>query len=363
MAIGSRCRSVLACCCLLAGAALLSCRTQPTTSSTSITFTHVPPSDAGGAGEMDTLSGKVEDRQPGTQLVIYAYSRGSWYVQPITLHPFTPIKGDGSWSTLTHLGDEYAAILAKTGYQPANTLRTLPVVGGSVLAVKSTRGVPTAGVPEQILRFSGYDWRVRQLASDRYGTPHLYAPSNVALDAKGYLHLRVTKEGDDWICSEVALPRSLGYGKYSVSLEGIEKLEPATVFGMFTWDKSGTDQDRREMDALLARWGDPAGENGEFQVQPFYRPTNTYRYSVPLAPLTLTMAWESGRVTFSAAAGEAKHAGAKHLRANLAEHTFTADINAPSTESIHLGLCTFDYGKSHQSSATEAVVKSFRYLP
>ena len=358
MVTGSRCRSVLACSCILISAALLSCRTQRTAAATSIVFTHVPTSDTGGAGDMDTLSGKVEGLQPGTLLVIYTYSRGSWYVQPITVHPFTAIKEDGVWSTLTHLGGEYAAILVKTGYHAANTLRTLPAVGGSVLAVKSTPGVPGATTPEHVLRFSGYDWKVRQLASDRNGTPHMYKLSNVTLDAEGYLHLRVTKEGDDWTCAEVALPRSLGYGKYHVSLEGIEKLEPATVFGMFTWDTSGTDQDRREMDTLLARWGDPAGHNGEYEVQPFYRPTNTYRYSVPFAPLMLTMSWERGRVKFSTATVGAKHAGA-----NLAEHTFTSDINAPSTESIHLHLCTFDYGKSRQSSDTEVIVKSFRYLP
>ena len=80
--------------------------------------------------------------------------------------------------------------------------------------------------------------------------------------------------------SVVSLPRSLGYGKYNVLLEGVEKLEPATVFDMFTWDDAGTDQDRREWDTLLARWGDPNAKNGEYEVQPFYRPTNTYRYSI-----------------------------------------------------------------------------------
>lgn len=358
MVIGSRCRFALACSCLIIGTALLSCGTQRTATTASIVFIHVPTQDTGGAGDMDTLSGKVEDLQPGSLLVIYAYSKGSWYVQPITVHPFTPIKGDGAWSTLTHLGGEYAAILVKTGYHPANTLRTLPRVGGPVMVVKSTPGVPSANLPERILRFSGYDWKVRQLASDRYGTPHVYKLSNVVLDAEGYLHLQVTKQGDDWTCSEVALPRSLGYGKYDVALEGVEKFQPSTVFGMFTWDQSGMDQDRREMDTLLARWGDPKGLNGEYEVQPFYRPTNTYRYSIPSAHVMLTMVWESGRMKFSTASYKAKQAGAK-----LAEHTFTSDVNAPSSESIHLGLCTFDYGEIRQSSDAEVVVKSFRYLP
>ena len=197
------------------------------------------------------------------------------------------------------------------------------------------------------------------MGSDRYGTPHEYRMSNVSVDTQGYMHLRVRKENTEWTCAEVALPNSLGYGRYDVVIGGVEKMEPATVFDVFTWDQAGTDQNRREMNTQLARWGDPNGKSGEFSVQPFYRPANSYRYSVPNTPIMLTMNWESGRVKFDTSkvneSGEAT--------VGIAEHTFTADIPSPASESIHLNLCIFDYGKVRQTSDAEVIIKSFHYLP
>ncbi len=338
---------------------LLACRSHLRDSEASIAFTHVPPPDVGGAGAMDTVTGKVKNVKAGSRLVIYVYSAGSWYVQPMTLRPFTEIGTDGTWSSLTHLGGQYAAILVGAGYRPANTLRTLPVPGGSVFSVKVVPGDRGSIKRERVVRFSGYNWTVRQLGSDTYGSPHAYSAANVDVDEQGYLHLRVTRQADDWACAEVTLSRSLGYGRYSALVDGAAKLEPATVFDMFTWDQAGTDRNRREMDTELARWGDPKAKNGEYSVQPFYRPTNTYRYDAPEKPLLLTMLWESGRAKFNTAASDETG----HTGASLAQHTFTTDIPAPATESIRLNLCSFDYGKKRQASNAEVVVKSFRYLP
>jgi hypothetical protein len=142
-------------------------------------------------------------------------------------------------------------------------------------------------------------------------------------------------------------------------VDGIEKLEPATVFDMFTWDQAGTDQNRREMNTQFARWGDPNRKNGEFSVQPFFRPANTYRYSAPPVSLMLKMIWESGRVTFSTS----RVYDSGRTGSSIAEHTFTADIPAPESESIYLNLCIFDYGKVQQTSDAEVLVRSFQYLP
>ena len=344
---------------VLIAASVVACRTQHHDPATVIEFNHVPPPDIGGAGAVDTLSGTVHNAQPGARLVIYTYSQNTWYVQPLTLRPFTKIEKDGAWSTLTHLGSQYAAVLVTAEHRPANVLRALPSVGGSVLFIKTVPGNSSSIKPPRHLRFSSYDWTVRQMGSDRHGTPHQYRKSNAGVDAQGWLHLRVTKENDEWTCAEVALPNSLGYGRYDVVVGGIEKLEPATVFDVFTWDRGGTNQNRREMNTQLARWGDPNGKNAEFSVQPFYRPANTYRYSVPNVPLMLTMNWERGRVKFDTSRAT-KSGGAG---GNIAKRTFTADIPAPASESMHLNLCIFDYGKVRQTSDAEVVVKSFHYLP
>lgn len=305
---------------------------------------------------MDRLEGTAANAGADTRLVIYALSRDSWYVQPLTIHPYTKIGADGTWSGLTHLGSRYAALLVRAGYRPPNTFRTLPASGGSVLAVGSVSADPSSVKPLRSIHFSGYDWAVSQLASDRHGAPHEYLLSNVDVDSSGSLHLRVTKHEDGWTCSEVSLPRSLGYGRYILSIENAQNLEPATVFDMFTWDQDGTDQDRREVDSELTRWGDPNAKDGEYTVQPFFRPTNTYRYEAGPRPRTLTMLWQRGTVKFSTT-------NSNDLDASIAEHTFVADVPSPQTESVHLNLCTFDYGKLKESADAEIVLKSFRYLP
>ena len=49
---------------------------------------------------------------PEQQIVLSARS-GTWYVQPYADQPFTRIRPDGTWSNSTHLGTEYAALLAE----------------------------------------------------------------------------------------------------------------------------------------------------------------------------------------------------------------------------------------------------------
>jgi hypothetical protein len=355
----SQSRSGLIWSCVLLSISIVACQRSRPDSATAIIFKHVPQPDIGGIGTVDTLSGTVRNYQPGTRLVVYVYSRGSWYVQPLTLHPFTTVENDGAWSTLTHLGSQYAAVLVMAGYHPANVLRALPPVGGSVLFLKTVPGDPSSVKPPGHLVFSSYDWNVRQIGSDRYGTPHEYRMSNVSLDAQGYLHLRVTRETDKWTCAEVALRNGLGYGRYDLVVSEVEKLEPATVFDVFTSDEAGTDENHREMNTQLARWGDPDGMNAEFSVQPYYRPANNYRYSAPKVPLMLTLYWESGRAKFDTS----RVSGSGRNGRGIAEHTFTSEIPGAPSESVHLNLCVFDYGKMRETSDAEVVVRSFHYLP
>ena len=97
--------------------ALIGCHAQPDHSLPSIEFTHIPPAAQGGRERVDTISGRVRNARPKQQIVIYAHS-GQWWVQPWPDHPFIPIKADSTWSTETHLGFEYAALLVEPDYHP-----------------------------------------------------------------------------------------------------------------------------------------------------------------------------------------------------------------------------------------------------
>lgn len=47
------------------------------------------------------------------------------------------------------------------------------------------------------------------------------------------------------------------------------ELEPAAVFGILTWDYTGTDPNHREMDIELTKWGDSTIKNAQFVLQPY----------------------------------------------------------------------------------------------
>ena len=110
--------------------------TQP-----SIKITTIPPAEKGGGQELDTISGHVTGASSGQQVVLYARS-GAWYVQPFVETPVTPIGADGTWSSSTHLGTEYAALLVQPNYVPPPLTLTLPNTGDGVVAVAIVDGRP-----------------------------------------------------------------------------------------------------------------------------------------------------------------------------------------------------------------------------
>ncbi len=346
--------------CILAGFSLLcgGCRTRPLVQGPSISFDQVPPFGSGGKGGTGVLRGRVTGAHAGQHIVLYALGAGTWWVQPISLHPYTDIAPDGTWISSTHLGTSYAAVLVNPGFVPSNQLDVLPPEGGQVAALKTV--APSTGtMPAKGLHFSNYDWDVRQIGSDRNGFPHSYTPDNASVDSRGFLHLAISRGPDGWDCSEVALSRSLGYGSYSFTVADVSKLDPAAVLSMFTWDESATDQDRHEVDFVVSRWGNAKGTNAEYIVQPFFRPSNTYHYVVPAGPSTYVFRWEPTKITFSTFRG----AGTGVKSMPVATHTFTADVPAPGAESVHINLCTFDYTPTPQQQPADLVVQRFLFLP
>src|SRR5580765_6692157 len=105
--------------------ALNSCQSHKDNTSPSIEFSKIPPAAQGGREKIDTIAGRVSNARPGQQIVIYAHS-GPWWVQPWPDKPFIPIHADSTWSTETHLGYEYAALLVDPDYHPPPTMDVAP---------------------------------------------------------------------------------------------------------------------------------------------------------------------------------------------------------------------------------------------
>jgi signal transduction histidine kinase len=127
----------------LACAVLLLARTRPPAlaAAPAVEVIEVPPAAEGGEFRLGTIAGRVSGAGNGQRIVLYARS-GDWYVQPYADQPFTAIQPDSTWTSSTHLGTEYAALLVDAGYRPLARTPALPGVGGGVAAVTVTEGVP-----------------------------------------------------------------------------------------------------------------------------------------------------------------------------------------------------------------------------
>ena len=350
----------------LAGAALLlgACQSRRVDVQPSVEFTRVPQADEGGRDKHDIIEGRVSGAREGQQIVLYA-KNGSWWLQPLVSAPFTKIQPDSKWRNATHLGTEYAALLVDSGYRPPAMINTLPARGGDIAAVTVAKGENSS--PSASLQFSGYEWRIRSAPSNRGGTSNLYDSSNAWTDANGFLHLRIAKSAEKWTCAEVTLTRSFGYGTYSFAVRNISQLEPAAVFGLFTWDYSGTDQNGREMDIEISRWGDPASKNAQYVVQPYHIPANVSRFSAPSGALTHSFRWEPERLSFRTVRGRTGggfESGGK--TSAVAEHVFTSGVPSPGIESVRMNLYAFVSKRSDRVSLqkeAEVVIEKFEYLP
>lgn len=322
----------------------------------SIKFSRVPRADDGGTDSSAIIEGHVDGAHSGQQIVLFAKSgAGVWWVQPFADHPYTAIQSDQKWQSSTHLGIEYAALLVEPGYRPPETTEQLPQKGGPIVAVASAKGEAPPRPVSRTLHFSGYEWEIRAVPSNRGGGDNNYDPSNAWTDAEGRLHLRIARGSGEWTCAEITLTRSLGYGSYEFDVHDVSQLEPSAVFGMFTWDDSIADIDHREIDIEISRWGDAEDKNSQYVVQPYYIPANVVRFSSFPGHLTYSFRWEPGRVNFKTV----HEPDAK----TVAEHTFTSGVPLPGGEAVHMNLYVFANKKRPMQHESEVVVDKFQYLP
>jgi hypothetical protein len=348
--------AVLAAFCVLS----IGCQSHKNAGGPAIEFTKIPPAAQGGRERVDTISGRVRGARPGQQIVVYARS-GPWWVQPWPDRPYIPIQPDSTWSTPTHLGFEYLAMLVDPGYKPAPTMDVAPSQGDAVAAITIVKGEgPTQLAPTKEISFSGYQWTVRTIASDRGGLNNLYDGDNAWTDANGAMHLRIRKKDGRWSCAEVTLTRTLGYGTYIVTVRDTTHLEPAAVLSLNTFDDWGGDQHYREMDVEFARWGDAATKNNaQYGIQPFYAPGNVAPFVLNAGTFTHSMHWESGKASFKTVRGSAMNASLPAV----SEHAFTSGVPTAGRERFQILFYVIASEKYPMQKDDEVVVEKFEYLP
>jgi hypothetical protein len=108
-----------------------------------INITAIPPYEPrGGPDTRADIAGKVQGKfSADYNVVLYARASDTWYIQPIA-YAAHAIRPDNTWTSWTHTGSSYAALLVRPGFEPVPRLDMLPQVGGYVVAraiVEGTR--------------------------------------------------------------------------------------------------------------------------------------------------------------------------------------------------------------------------------
>jgi hypothetical protein len=308
----------------------------------------------------DVIEGRTIAARPGQRIVLYAKTDGRWGVCRQLEQPSTNIEADGRWRASVHLGIQYAALLVDPTYSPPEQTESLPIVGNGVVAltVVNGEGLPPVLPSRKILNFSGYEWTTSSGPIFHAGSRPFFDPANVWIDERGALHLRISGSPGKWTSAEVKLTRSLGYGTYRFQVRDTAHLEPSALLTLVNWDGVGTENNRRELDVELGRWGYLDNSNVNYVVQPYYIPANILTFRAPPGAYTHSFRWEPGQVTFSTVAGSG-NTGSRVIN----QHVFTSGVPSPGGESVRISLYVFYQGKIPLKNKNEVIIDKFEYLP
>ena len=99
-----------------------------------LTITRIPRYDAaGGPDTRDTIAGTVGTPLASDYRVVVYARADAWYIQP-TPFAMQTIGPDNKWTTWTHTGSSYAALVVRSTYKPLTRLDVLPQVDADVLS-------------------------------------------------------------------------------------------------------------------------------------------------------------------------------------------------------------------------------------
>ncbi|MCA5005790.1 glycoside hydrolase family 16 protein [Sphingobacterium bovistauri] len=153
--------------------------------------------------------------------------------------------------------------------------------------------------PERIIKFSGFEWVIRDSYPSREGPGNnLFSSSkkNVWIDTEGRLHLKITHDRGKWYCSGIRLKKPLGYGTYTFYVDSdVSKIDVNVVAGMFTYLN-----DREEIDIEFSKWSDESSYNAQYVVQPADVVGNKHQFDVAsgVKPSIHSFEWRENFIFF-----------------------------------------------------------------
>jgi hypothetical protein len=232
----------------------------------------------------------------------------------------------------------------------------------AIVAAPRTTRAPSAAAattesPPQLrlLLWSGQVWLVFPPTAGGPDGPHTLSDSNQAafVDAKGRLHLSITKVDGKWRGVQLESLAPLNYGTYRfVTGTTPGNLARPVVLGMFVYRPSQvryTDEIDLEDSRSLIGLGYP--RDAQYVVQPYSKPHHTHRYSIRRSVKTTTQqfSWRPGQVSFITRAG--KNGTGKRLSHF---HYSGPDVPEPNNEHVYINLHL--HNKHPLSKGTRSVV-------
>lgn len=211
------------------------------------------------------------------------------------------------------------------------------------------------------LYFGGKQWQVRANGNGGPG-PNRWSEKNAWVDGFGQLHLKISEWQGTWFCAEVYTLEPLGFGQYQwFVVSRLDQLDRNVVLGLFPY--SGPDG-QNEIDIEIARWGNAAGNPGNFTVYPARSgipyTTATFPFTLSGTHTTHRFDWRSSNVAFRMQHGH--RWDEKGVIANWDYRPEKPLNRIPQVPlPLHLNLWLHKGNPPSDGKPVEVIIKSFSY--
>ncbi|HET7539784.1 MAG TPA: hypothetical protein VFK05_07925 [Polyangiaceae bacterium] len=234
-----------------------------------------------------------------------------------------------------------------------------PLLGGLWLVVpRSARAAE--------IDWKGYTWSVTNggMAGVAAGSS-----ANVSVDASGYLHLKVRKNGDTWTAAEIFSTARLGFGTYQWQIDGpIDTLDKNVVLGLFPYGPAANigGDGTNEIDIEYSRWGQANGPNGDWTNYPASGKTvGELSYTFSLMGQTLSTSrfiWTASSIEDFLLAGLEPVSSTNSLLKSWKYAPDNPKTNIPQ-QALPLGMNLWCFDLPSDGKNVEIVVRDFQFVP
>jgi hypothetical protein len=208
------------------------------------------------------------------------------------------------------------------------------------------------------INFANYNWTVKSGQGGPGPNNWGNTDQDVFMDDSG-LHLKVSQHADDqkWYSSEVYLPQSLGYGKYTFEINSdVNNLDQNLVAAPFLYQ-----DDTHEIDIEHSYWaGESEGKNLYYTVQPFDKAGNQQSQIASLPnPFLDIIDWQPDKIIFST----------QQNGNTISSFTYTSSTDGttnnftPGNEKVHINFWQYKGLTPINTSSHKFVIKNFTFDP